>query len=130
MTIKKKILIVDDIEFNLLLMHELLDGYEVVEARNGKEAIECYKKGGIAMIFMDIQMPVMDGITATKKIRKNDKLVPIIMVTSFTDILKKTKSEEAGCSYFLTKPIAFFTIKRMLKNCLADWLLLTDSLLF
>jgi PAS domain S-box-containing protein len=103
------IMVVEDIKMNRMLVKEMIDrlieNYKLVEASNGKEAVEYFKKYRPIMIFMDIQMPVMDGYTATKLIRNIDKEVPIITLTAGAIKEEKDKSFEMGISDFITKPI-------------------------
>lgn len=106
--ITKTILIAEDDEFNYLLMESLLirNGFNIVRAVNGSEAVHLHmKENGICLILMDLQMPVMDGFTATQEIREVDKAVPIIAQTAFVVPGVKEKAIDSGCDAFLTKPI-------------------------
>jgi CheY-like chemotaxis protein len=82
---KKKILIVEDEEgLRLLYKEELeIEGYEVLTARNGKEAIKKLEEGRPDLIILDIVMPVMDGIEALGRIVGKDRKIPIILNTSY-----------------------------------------------
>lgn len=103
----KKILIVEDNTTNQLVLLGLLEDYveEIDVAKNGKEAVEMFEKGKYELIFMDLQMPVMDGYEATKIIREIDKEIPIIALTAnaMQEEIQKTKS--LGMNTHLTKPI-------------------------
>ncbi|WP_286262529.1 two-component sensor histidine kinase BarA [Thalassotalea atypica] len=104
-----KVLAVDDNEANLKLIKALLTEQvtEVITAKNGKEAVECCENEKYALIFMDIQMPVMDGVTALKTIKSqtfNDE-TPIIAVTAHALSGEKEKLIEEGFSSYMTKPI-------------------------
>ncbi len=107
------ILIAEDVEVNLILVkifiNSLMPNVSILEARNGKEAISLYKKNDIDLIFMDIQMPVMDGLEATKEIRKLEKLknkfTPIIALTAAATIEDKDICLSIGMNDFLVKPI-------------------------
>ena len=103
-----KILIVDDNKTNRLILSSYLkkDGYTVVAAENGLEAIEVFLAEEPALILMDILMPVMDGYEATKKIKSlvTDKFIPIIFLTAMTDEKALSQCVEAGGDDFLTKP--------------------------
>jgi len=81
-----RILVVDDDESELMLVRlELEDeGYDVITAKNGREAIELVKKGGIDLVVLDIQMPDIDGIEALSKILTIDKKVPIVLHTAYS----------------------------------------------
>jgi CheY-like chemotaxis protein len=81
-------------------------GYDIIRAGNGREAVQLHMKyPEICLILMDLQMPVMDGYAATKKIRELDKLIPVIAQTAFVMPGVKEKAFRSGCNAFLTKPI-------------------------
>lgn len=105
----QKILIVEDNENNRRLVRDVLVyyGYEIIEAANGEEGITMAKEHQPDLIFMDIQMPVMNGYEATR-ILKNDpdtKHIKIIAVTSFAMLGDKGKILEAGADDYIAKPI-------------------------
>ena len=106
---EKKILVVEDNEMNRVLLRDVLQyhGYDIIEAANGEEAI---KEAGAHLpdlIFMDIQMPVMNGYEAIKALKSNDKTknIKIAALTSFAMTGDQDKSLAAGADYYLTKPI-------------------------
>ncbi len=103
------LLLVEDNEINQMVATELLEiaGYIVDIANNGQEAIEKIEQGNYALVLMDIQMPVMDGLSATKIIRKNKKYatLPIIAMSAHAMSGDKGKSILAGMNDHLTKPI-------------------------
>jgi len=104
-----KVLVVDDNETNLKLIQALLleQVMEVTTASNGKEAVEYCKNEMFALIFMDIQMPVMDGVTALKIIKDttfNDR-TPIVAVTALALKGEKEKLLQEGFKGYITKPI-------------------------
>jgi len=118
-----KILIVDDDEKNLKLMRLLIQsaGYETIEAENGQEAVRLAKEHIPAMIFMDIRMPVMDGITATKILKAEPATakIPIIATTAFA--MKGDRErilQEAGFDDYLPKPIERKVFMDMLRRYL------------
>ncbi len=104
-----KVLAVDDNDANLKLIKALLleQVTEVTIACNGKEAVELCKNEMFALIFMDIQMPVMDGITALKMIKANtfNDETPVIAVTAHALTGEKEKLLQEGFSAYMTKPI-------------------------
>lgn len=105
----KPILLVEDNEINQIIAVELLkmEGYGVDIAANGRQAIEMLEQGDYALVMMDIQMPVMDGISATIEIRKNERFkdLPIIAMTAHAMTGDREKSIEAGMNDHVTKPI-------------------------
>ncbi|MCF8388612.1 MAG: response regulator, partial [Bacteroidales bacterium] len=81
-------------------------GINILVARNGKEAINMYNNNkNIGLILMDIQLPVLNGIDATKEIRKTDREVPIIAQTAYAMSDDRKKCLDAGCNDYIPKPI-------------------------
>lgn len=118
---KRKILIVEDYEDSRQFMKVLVEsyGYQVIEAADGLEAIESLKSQFPDLILMDMAMPVMDGITATKVIRKDKKGadIPIIAVTAHGKQFYE-KAIEAGCNDLITKPVDFDSLESILNQYL------------
>ncbi|NHJ88028.1 MAG: fused response regulator/phosphatase [Asgard group archaeon] len=102
------ILIVDDDRTNILVLSSILkqEGYTVLNASNGLEAINCFNNNHVDMILMDILMPEMDGYQAAKEIKSktDERFVPIIFLTALTDENALAKCVENGGDDFLTKP--------------------------
>jgi len=105
----KKILVIEDNETNLYLMRTILQklGYQVIEAQDGYSGVELAIAENPDLILMDIQLPVLDGYGATKKIRANEKTknIPIIAITSYAMVGDKEKTLNAGCTAYIEKPI-------------------------
>jgi CheY-like chemotaxis protein len=120
----KRILVVEDNETNLYLIRFILNksGYEVIEAMEGQTGVELAAKEKPDLILMDIQLPDIDGLEATKAIRKfeTDDMqpqssivnrqssihrVPIIALTSYAMVGDKEKAMAAGCTGYIEKPI-------------------------
>jgi CheY-like chemotaxis protein len=116
-----KILIVEDYEDSRLFMKFIIEsyGYEVSEAADGFEAIESFKHDDPDLILMDIAMPVMDGLTATKAIRKlkDGAEIPIIAVTAHGRQFYQ-QAIEAGCNDLISKPIDFDSFEPFLHRYL------------
>jgi CheY-like chemotaxis protein len=87
-------------------------------AHNGIEAVDLYQKLHPDVILMDIHMPDMDGLLATKKIRELDKKVPIIAVTAYAFDADRRNAIAAGCNSFITKPISIIDLKDKLKEAI------------
>jgi len=104
-----KILVVEDNERSRTLLREVLtsDGYEVIEARNGDEGLKAAKEHNPALILMDIQMPVMEGLACLKQIRENVEIrhIKIVALTSFAMKGDRDKFMKAGFDGYMTKPI-------------------------
>jgi two-component system, cell cycle response regulator DivK len=105
--VTKRILVVEDEEDSRKILRDLLStAYEMTEAENGQQALAAVAKQRPDLILMDIQMPVMDGYEATRRIRTNPDLksVPIIAVTSYALAGDESKALEAGCNSYVSKP--------------------------
>lgn len=107
---KLKILIVEDDKVSQLFLSALLKkrNIEILTANNGEEALKIAKDNFVDLILMDIQMPIMDGLTATKEIRLEEssrKRIPIIALTAYASIADRDKCLEAGIDDYLAKPI-------------------------
>ena len=101
-----KILVVDDEERMRKLVRDFLvkNGYLVIEAGDGKEACDIFENNkDIALIIMDVMMPVMDGYSASREIRSSSD-VPIIMVTAKSTEVDELKGFEMGIDEYITKP--------------------------
>lgn len=105
----KRILVIEDNETNIYLIGFILkkNGYEVIEARSGEEGVEQAIKEKPDLILMDIQLPGIDGLETTKRIRKleADRKTPIIALTSYAMTGDREKSLAAGCTGYIEKPI-------------------------
>ncbi len=105
----KKILVVEDNETNMYLIKFILEksGYEVIEAREGAAGVELAIKEKPDLIIMDIQLPDIDGLEATKRIRASeaDDDIPIIALTSFAMAGDRERALAAGCTGYIEKPI-------------------------
>jgi len=103
----RNILLVEDNELNRQVIIELMDRVNVNLdiAENGKEALALVSKNKYDLIFMDLHMPVMDGYTATKEIRKSNTGLPIVAMTADAIGVANLKSQESGFNDIITKPI-------------------------
>src|SRR4030043_1283970 len=114
----KKILVVEDEEGLRLLYQEELEaeGYEVITARNGKEAIQKLEEGKPDLIILDIVMPVMDGMEALGRIVGKDRKIPIILNTSYGVYQQDFMSWAADA--YLTKSADFSELKNKVRELL------------
>jgi len=103
----KRILVVEDNKDNLYLIGFILrnSGFEVIEAERGEIGIELALKEKPDLIIMDIQLPDIDGLEVTRRIRELNKLVPIVAFTSYAMTGDREKALAAGCSGYIEKPI-------------------------
>ena len=104
----KRILVVEDQEDNRQILRDLLTsvGYQILEAEDGQRGITSAEVERPDLILMDIQMPIMDGYEATRRIKANPALsgIPIIVVTSYALSGDEEKARAAGCDDYITKP--------------------------
>lgn len=105
--VSKKILVVDDATIMRLMLKHLFENndFTVVEAANGREAVELYSAHKPDLVTMDITMPDMDGITAVKEILKIDPAAKIIMCSAMGQVDKVKAAVMAGAKSFLVKPL-------------------------
>jgi CheY-like chemotaxis protein len=105
----KHILIVDDEETNVEYFKDLLEvsGYTITVARNGQEAMDMAVSQKPDMILMDVQMPIKDGLAATRELRAQDGFgdLPIIALTALAMTGDREKTLEAGCTDYISKPV-------------------------
>jgi two-component system, cell cycle response regulator DivK len=106
----KQILVVEDEEDNRQILRDLLKtaDYEIIEAENGEQALAAVAEQRPDLILMDLQLPILDGYEATRRIKANPALkdVPIIAVTSYALSGDEAKARAAGCDDFVPKPFS------------------------
>ena len=104
----KRILVVEDQEDNRQILRDLLGntGYEMVEAENGQDALTGAAAELPDLILMDIQLPILDGYEATRRIKASPALaaIPVIAITSYALSGDEEKARAAGCDDYVTKP--------------------------
>ena len=106
----KRILVVEDQEDNRRILHDLLTsaGYKIIEAVTGDEGVALAGAHVPDLILMDIQLPVMDGYEAMRRIKADSALrqIPIIAVTSYALSGDDLKAQQAGCDAYVSKPFS------------------------
>lgn len=116
----KTVLVVEDFEDNRFMMRRLLEmsGYRVVEAVNGREAVEKAQTERPDLILMDLSLPQLDGLAATRRIREQDDLgkVPIVAVSAHDTSDFHAEALAAGCNEYVTKPIDFDQLESLLQR--------------
>lgn len=119
---KKLFLVVEDFEDSRFMMRRLLEmaGYSVVEASDGEQAVELAVQKRPALILMDLSLPKLDGLAATRQIRRQEGVgkVPIVAVSAHDSPESRTEAMEAGCDEYVTKPIDFDRLDELLKRLL------------
>jgi CheY-like chemotaxis protein len=119
-----KVLVVEDTEDNRFMMRRLLEmvGYTVVEARNGQEAVRLAETEGPQLILMDLSLPIIDGLAATRLIRKipSAEKTPIIAVSAHDTTDFQEEALAAGCNGYATKPIDFASLETLIARLLGS----------
>ena len=112
------VLLVEDTEDNRFMMRRLLEmtGYRVVEALNGEEAVRLAERETPELILMDLSLPVIDGLAATRLIRQLPQMAstPIIAVSAHDTSDFQSEAIKAGCNSYVTKPIDFSELETLI----------------
>ena len=107
---KKRILVVEDQDDNRQILRDLLTkaGFDLIEAENGEDAVALAQTSRPDLILMDIQLPILDGYEATRRIKADPDLksIPIIVVTSYALSGDEEKARLAGCDDYVAKPFS------------------------
>ena len=118
-----KVLLVEDTEDNRQMMRKLLEmsGFQVIEAINGREAVEVASRIRPQIILMDLSLPFIDGLAATRQIRSlpGMKSVPIIAVSAHDTADFHSDALAAGCDAYITKPIDYPELENTVKSLIA-----------
>ena len=118
----RTVLVVEDTEDNRFMLRRLLEmsGYTVIEALNGEEAVKVAQKAEPALILMDLSLPIIDGLTATRLIRQVPSLkgIPIIAVSAHDSADFQEHAMKAGCNGYVTKPIDFSELDQLIIDLL------------
>ncbi len=119
-----KILYVEDNEDNIYMLTRRLGrkGYEVIVATDGAKGVEMAQSEGPALILMDLNLPVMDGWEATRRLKAAPETqgIPIIAVSAFAMASDREKALAAGCDDFLSKPIDFKSLYSKIETFLSS----------
>ena len=120
----KKVLIVEDEPKNMKLVMMVLksSGYELVSAEDGEQAVETALEQRPDLILMDIQLPKMSGLDATKILRENPDFpdIPIVALTAFAMKGDEEKYLDAGCTAYMSKPINTRELPVLVANLLGE----------
>lgn len=115
---KYRILLVEDSKVNQFIIKKMLEniGHSVEVANNGLEAIECVEKNEPDLVLMDLQMPEMDGIEATKRIIKYHPKLVILALTANASQTERTECRAAGMIDIVSKPVTIASLKNMFQT--------------
>ncbi len=113
----KRVLVAEDNDSNWMLMtYVLKKDYEPVRACNGKEAVDMALTGDYALVVMDLKMPVLDGLEATRQIKAAMPNLPIIALTANAFDSDRQSAFDAGCDNFMSKPVSAEKCLKMIAN--------------
>lgn len=120
---KKLFLLVEDFEDSRFMMRRLLEmaGYAVIEASDGEQAVALAISEQPELILMDLSLPKLDGLAATRQIRqyKEARNTPIVAISAHDSPESRTEALAAGCNEYVTKPIDFDQLGEVLKHFLS-----------
>ena len=106
----KTVMVVEDNDLNMKLFHDLLEahGYNILQTKDGMEALRMARECRPDLILMDIQLPEVSGLEVTKWIKEDDSLksIPVVAVTAFAMKGDEEKIREGGCEAYIAKPIS------------------------
>ena len=119
---KSRILIAEDFEENRTALTLILKnaGFDVIEVENGRQAIEAVRQEEPDLVLMDVTLPEIDGLQATREIRSDEKFerLPIIILSAHDSDEIRREAAEAGGSEYLSKPFEIAELKEMIEGCL------------
>lgn len=122
-TDQKTIMVVEDYDDTRLLLRKGLEGlgYSVLEASNGQEAVDIAEREHPDLILMDLDLPILDGIAATQRIRQQTGLesVPIVAVTAYPMSYTHVKAFAKGCNEYMPKPIDMTELENVVHRYLS-----------
>jgi two-component system cell cycle response regulator DivK len=117
----KTVLVVEDYADSRFMMARLLEmsGYRVLEAADGREAVRVAEDECPDVVLMDLQMPVLDGFTATSLIRRTESIcrVPVIAVSAQSTEDFISAATRVGCDHFVPKPVDFDRLLELVREC-------------
>ena len=117
----RTIMVVEDYDDTRLLLKKGLEGlgYSVLEASNGQEAVDIAAREHLDLILMDLDLPILDGIVATQRIRQQSNMrVPIVAVTAYPMSYTRVKAFSEGCDEYMAKPIDMSELARLVARYL------------
>lgn len=121
---RRTILVVDDFDDTRLLLRTWLErrGFHVIEAQNGKQAIAAAQTSQPDLIIMDVEMPELDGLSATRQIRQMDQLgnVPVLAVSAYGAEQFRDEALAAGCNEYVSTPFEPDELERLIRDFVRD----------
>ncbi len=119
---KPRILIAEDFEENRIPLKMMLQlaGFDVLEAEDGRQAIDTVRHEAVDLVLMDITLPGIDGLQATREIRQDPKYqrLPIVIISAHDNQEVHEQARQCGAAAFVSKPIEFEQLKNLIVDCL------------
>ena len=119
---KPRILIAEDFEDNRIALKLILNhaGFDVIEACDGRQAVEAVHREKPDLVLMDVTLPIIDGLQATREIRAHEEFqrLPIIIVSAHDNEDIRREASEAGGSEYISKPVEIEKLKKLIEGCL------------
>lgn len=111
--VRSKILLIDDEREMEVFLREALEGedYDLIQFMTGKETLEYLQKNKAHLILLDVQLPDMNGLEILEKIRENDPVTKIVMITAFATVEMAVQAMKMGADDFLCKPVTLDTVR-------------------
>ena len=127
---KPRILVVDDEESIRMMLRAVLEeeGYEIIEAADGPEAVKAVEQNPLDLILLDIRMTTMDGIETLTEIRKISPFVPVLMMTAYATVKTAVEALKAGAFEYLAKPLDIEELKILVQKALEYYRLREENL--
>ena len=120
----RTIMVVEDYDDTRMVLKQGLEmlGYNVLEASNGQEAVDIADRERPDLILMDLDLPILDGIAATQRIRQQEHMesVPIVAVTAYPLSYSRVKAFAKGCNEYMPKPIDMSELARVVDRYLSS----------
>jgi len=120
----KTVLIVEDNELNMKLFNDLLEakGYNIIQTRDGMQALDLAREHHPDLILMDIQLPEVSGLDVTRWIKEDDSIasIPVIAVTAFAMKGDEERIRQGGCEAYISKPISVATFIKTIQYYIGD----------
>ena len=124
MSAGKKVLIVEDNELNMKLFHDLLEahGYQTIQTRNGRDALELARAQRPDLVLMDIQLPEVSGLDVTRWLKADSELrdIPVVAVTAYAMKGDEQRIREGGCEAYISKPISVLGFIETIKEFIGE----------
>jgi CheY-like chemotaxis protein len=120
---KPRILIAEDFEENRIALKLILQhtGFDVIEAEDGGQAIEAVRREKPDLVLMDVTLPVINGLHATREIRGDEEFarLPIIIISAHDNEEIRRQATEAGGTAYISKPVEVEELKKLIVDCLS-----------